>query len=158
MSRCRESVSPWVFRLYPERGSSLFVRVYVWPTKKAFLAHINEHHVSRHRGGGFSRRCEGTCSRHESRRYAKGKPTRRSPCAAEVNLWRRKLTMEVVTHELFHATMAWGYRVRFPFASLNSPDGVTAEEERITYAHGALCSQFVDRAYATGLYDGQRRQ
>jgi hypothetical protein len=75
-----------------------------------------------------------------------------------VNLWRGKLTMEVITHELFHATMAWGYRVRFPFAGLDNTIGVTADEERITYVHGALCSQFVGRAYATGLYDGRKYQ
>lgn len=142
---------PHTFRLWPERGSALFVRVFVWPTKKAFLAHMNAHHFGRN-GGGFYRRCQGACSRHESYRFRKGHARRRNACVAEVNLWRGKLTMEVVTHELFHATIAWGHRVRFPFAGLAAADGVTADEERITYVHGRICREFVGRATAAGLY------
>lgn len=145
-------VTPWIARLYPERDSALFVRVQVWPTKKTFLKHLNEEHYSID-GRGFGARTEGVCSRHESYRIQRGRPQRRSPCVAEVNLWRRKITMRVVTHEMFHATIAWGHRVGFPFAALTEADGVTRTEERITYVHGNLCSDFVDRALKAGLYE-----
>lgn len=143
---------PWICRLYPERGSSLYARVQVWPTKRAFLAHVNEIHRSIN-GRGFGRHCDGTCSRHEVWSFKTGK-ARRHRCFAVVNMWRGRLTMRVVTHELFHATMAWGYRVKFPFAGLATDVGVTADEERITYVHGELCRQFMVRASAPGApYD-----
>ncbi len=148
-------VKPWVCRLYPVRGSVLFARVQVWPTKKAFLAHVNAtHHAGD--GRGFSRRCDGTCSRYHvtsfrSKRDAKNRIRgRRHPCFAVVNMWRGRCTMSVVTHELFHATVAWGHRTRFPFFALDDDDGVSDIEERITYVHSELCRQFMMRALSPG--------
>lgn len=44
--------------------------------------------------------------------------------------------------------MAWGYRVKFPFAALGEGVDVGDAEERITYVHGELCRQFMVRATA----------
>ena len=149
------TAKPWVCRLYPERKSSLFVRVHVWPTKKDFLAHVNKAHFAAD-GKGFGRRCDGTCSRVDVKSYrtkrdaAKKARGRRDPCCAVVNMWQGCLTMRVVTHELFHATIAWGHRVKFPFAGFEAAEGVTADEERITYVHGELCRQFMCKALAPG--------
>ncbi len=74
------------------------------------------------------------------------------PCVADVHFVRRRLGMEVTTHELFHATMAWARRVRFPFARLGADDAVNADEERLTYVHGWLCRQFAVRAWDAGIY------
>jgi hypothetical protein len=74
------------------------------------------------------------------------------PEFAEVNLYRDRLTMEIVTHELFHATMAWARRVRFPVARLVAADAVNDDEERLTYVHSTLCRRFMVRATAAGLY------
>ncbi len=142
------TAKPWVCRLYPEQGSTLYARVQVWPTKKAFLAHVNAMHVFKG-GKGASPRCDGTCSRHQVTSYRSGR-ARKDSCFAVVNLWRGRLTMRVVTHELFHATMAWGYRVKFPFAVLSTDDGVSDREERITYVHGELCREFMVKASAPG--------
>jgi hypothetical protein len=71
-------------------------------------------------------------------------PRRKHRCFAEVNLWRGALGPEVVTHELFHATMAYGYRIKFPFEKLADCTGVTKWEERLTYAHGRMCAQLAE--------------
>ncbi len=143
------TVRPWVCRIYPERNSSLFARVQVWPTKKAFLAHINEN-CTFIGGRGAGRTCQGTCSREHRTLYRKNRPARRRPIFATVNLWRGKLTMSVVTHELFHATIAWAWRVQFPLRELTDDENVTSTEERITYAHSEMCRQFMVRALQPG--------
>ncbi len=74
------------------------------------------------------------------------------PMFAEVNLYRAALTMRIVTHELFHATIQYGRRIGFDFSRLDANDSINAEEERLTYAHGELCRQFMVRATTLGLY------
>lgn len=64
--------------------------------------------------------------------------------------------MRVVTHELFHATLAWARRIGFDFARLNAEDSINGDEERLTYAHGHLCADFMVRANNAGLYRGLR--
>jgi len=158
------AIRPWVTRLYAEPESSLFVRVQVWPTKKSFLAYLNESQRSNGRRFGYT--CEGTCSREErwfvpARKT--GRPARKDRCFAEVNLWKGKLGMEVVTHELFHATMAWAWRVKFPFDSLAEKTSKMVDEERITYVHGRLCKQLVAKGlrpggvYADGAYTAKAK-
>lgn len=142
------TIRPWVCRLYPERGSSLYVRVQVWPTKQAFLAHVNAAHVFLS-GRGAGRRCDGTCSRTHRTSYRGGR-ARRSSEIAVVNLWRGRLTMRVVTHELFHATMAWAHRVGFDLSRITADDGVTQHEERIAYVNGELNRQFMEKATRPG--------
>jgi hypothetical protein len=60
--------------------------------------------------------------------------------------------MEVVTHELFHATMAWARRVGLDLTRLADDDYVNQEEERVSYVHGRLCRDFMVRAEAAGIY------
>ena len=55
-------------------------------------------------------------------------------------------------HEFFHATICWGRRIGFNWQRLDAEDSVNDDEERLAYVHGALCREFVDRAYASGLY------
>jgi hypothetical protein len=141
---------PWVVRLYPERHSALYCRVTVWPTKKAMREYLNERYRSASRSGHFGRRTEGACSITETRTYQKGRPTILDREFAEVNLWRGKLGIEIVTHELFHATMAWGKRVKFPFARLGTTELGQKDHERITYAHGEMCRQFTARGLRPG--------
>jgi hypothetical protein len=143
-------VKPVVFRLYPERAT-LYARVQIWPTKAAMLAHLNS---NRHpyKGNRFSRHVLGACSRNMIWHVSEKGVARRQPCFAVVNMFRARLTMQIVTHELFHATLAWGYRIGFPFFALDDDYGVTEMEERITHAHSELCRQFMVRANDAGLY------
>lgn len=141
------------FRLYPEPRRTLFVRVRIHPTLKAMRERSMELTGSGiHEHGGPLRRVRGFCT--EWRRWwvEPGGRSRKDPCIAEVNLARRYCTMEIVTHELFHATMAWGRRVAFPFTRFGAEDSVTDEEEQAAYVHGELCRAFVVRAEEAGLY------
>lgn len=141
----RKQALPVRIRLYAEPKSSLYALVNVWPSRAAMYAYGKRAHIT------MSPDCLGTCSRRHIVSYRDG-GSRRLPIFAEVNLFRPRLGMEVVTHELFHATIAWGDRVAFRWPVLSETGGVTPEEERLTYVHGRLCRQFVDRAYAVGLY------
>lgn len=140
----KRAITPWVCRLYPEQGSTLYARVQVWPTKQSFLDHMNAHYTS-FGNRGFGKRCDGACGRYHSTSFKSGR-ARRSPCFAVVNLWQGCLTMRVVTHELFHATMAWAHRVGFSFDPIMASLDVTQHEERITYVHGELCREFMCKA------------
>jgi hypothetical protein len=84
--------------------------------------------------------------------YAKNKRTRTKTVCADVHFFRSRIGMEVTTHELLHATIAWARRVNFPFSRLND-DSVNDDEERFCHAHGKLCCQFIRKAYEAGLYD-----
>jgi len=146
------TVTPWVCRLYPEPNSRLYVRVQVWPTHKALLAYLNTETRGRsgQRGGHYGRRVQGFCARYASSAYRKGKSRRRSACVAEVNLWRGRLGIGVIAHELLHAAIAWADRIHIDCGVLNSPSGVTPTEERICYAHGELCRQFTLKGMRPG--------
>lgn len=140
---------PVVFRLRPERGA-LYVRVVVHPTRNAMLAHLRDR-AKHGRGHGFSGAIA-TCTDWIVWRVKRGSPIRRHPCVAEVNFFRRRLGTEIITHEFFHATIAWGRRIRFNWQRFGDDDSVNQDEERLTYVHGRLVRMFVDRAHAAGLY------
>lgn len=140
---------PHRFRLYPERKGSLYVVVNVWATQKEMLEYADEDDA---RVGGES--THGFCGGIEIIDIQRGRPERKQPVFAEVNLYRGRMGMDVITHEFFHATMAWGRRVRFNWQSLGDDEkAVTPDEERITYVHGRLCAEFSRRAIAAGLYE-----
>ena len=145
-NRRRVRVKPWVCRLRARGDSRIYVRVQVWPTKRDFLAHINE---APYTTGPFGRRVQGTCTRYQVVSCRNGR-ARRSPCCAVVNLWRGQCTIEVVTHELLHATFAWGYRTGFDFSALSTDLGVMPPEERLTYAHSTLVRDFWRAAQRRG--------
>jgi hypothetical protein len=139
---------PHRFRLFPESQSVLFVVVNVWATQADMLKYAGEDDA---RVGGES--THGFCGGIEIIDFKRGKPARKQPVFAEVNLYRSRLGMNVITHEFFHATMAWGRRVRFQWSQLGDDDkAVTKDEERMSYVHGRLCAEFTRRAIAAGLY------
>ena len=130
------------FRLYPEAPRGLYVLVNVWPNKDALVENCLCAEKSDH---------EGCCTEVYVTDYGKAR-ARTKPICAVVNLHRDLLTMGVVTHELFHATMAWGRRIGFNFSRLGADDAVNDDEERLTYAHSELCRKFMVRAIGAGLY------
>lgn len=138
-------MKPVHFRLYPHAKSGLYVMVNVWPTRKEMLAQWGE-------GRGAGRTCQGFCSPIHVTDYSKGR-ARKQPIVAEVHLWRDHLSMMVVTHELFHASLAWARRVGFDFGRLDDEDSINRDEERLTYAHSNMCSDFMVRANRAKLYD-----
>lgn len=139
-------MKPVKFRLYPEKQSRLHALVYVWPTRKEMLEAWRARNYRR-----AGRTCQGFCSPVEVWDFRKG-TGRKQPLFAEVHVWRGKLTMAVVTHEMFHAAIAWARRVRFNFSRLHAEDSINDDEERLTYAHSNLCRDFMIRATDAGLY------
>ena len=140
---------PWVCRLHPVRGSSLYVRVMVWPTKRAMLDYLNEHHHTIH-GNGFGTRTQAACGGYEGYHYRTDRNARRrSPCVAEVSFWRGKLGIGVIAHEFFHATMRWGHRRGWDFSALDT-GGCSMMEERFAYVHGNLCREFMVQGLRPG--------
>lgn len=144
----RITYEPLVFRIYPEEGSTLFVRVLVHITKKAMREHWRTTDA-RFNGGTWSRRLA-YCTEVQHWTVTRRR-VRRDPCVAEVHFFRARLGSQVVTHELFHATMAYARRVGFRFQRLGE-EAVNQDEERLAYAHGDMCRAFVDRAHEAGLY------
>lgn len=137
------SASAVRFRIYPaEPRNGLYAMIHVWPTRKAML-----------RKGGYSecRRTEAFCSPLEIISYATGK-ARKSGLFAEVHFYRDNLTMRIVTHEIFHATMAYGRRIKFDWQRLGADDSINSSEERLTYAHCHMCRDFMEQAIRLGLY------
>jgi len=141
-----------VLRLYPEPDRTLYVRVRVHPTLKAMHERSRELTAAgTHEHRAPMRHVRGFCTEWNVVKCTK-KRARRHPCIAEVNFAGRYCTMEIVTHELLHATMAWARRVGFEFSRLGDDDHVNAEEERIAYVHGEMCRQFMVRANTAGVY------
>lgn len=90
-------------------------------------------------------------------RYVKDDGSSRlSPMFAEVNLCKPHLGIGLVSHELLHASLAYARRCRLdgtPIFDRGDHGGpVEPQEEWLCYAHGELVSQFVGRAYRSGLY------
>jgi hypothetical protein len=144
-----------VFRIYPEQGRTLYVRVLVHDTLKAMRERSRELKRRGYSADYVGRNCYGFCNEWnhwQVQAEEDGGRCRRDPCIAEVNLARKHCTMGIVTHELLHATFAWARRVRFPFACLSHEAQAMEGEEWISYAHGDLCRDFMVRAEAAGLY------
>lgn len=138
------------FRLYPAAPRGLYVAVNVWHTATAmrtYAARTGDASEARARGLG------GYCACYRITSYRPGRPARTRMLVAEVNLYLARITTEVITHELLHATMQWGRRIGFDFSRLDAEDSVNDDEERLTYAHSTLCRDFVRRAIAAGLYE-----
>lgn len=138
-------------RLYPEPGTR-YVRVFVWRTKKDMKAAWGRAAIPvRFAGGTWGRRVA-YCREVLRWNVSKSGGSRRNPCVAEVHMFHSRIGGEIVAHEMFHATMAWGRRVGFCWSRLGDDDAVNDDEERLAYVHGALCREFVNRAYAAGIY------
>lgn len=142
------------FRLYPESSRGLYVRVIVFHDRAALKRCFREI--------GFRgwRTTAGYCLSYDRFRvYGRGdsRRDRRLPDFASVYVSADAMTMRIVTHELTHAAVAWGRRVGFDFASLvDDPErqgSVSNGEERFVTVVGTLCSQFMTRANALGLYE-----
>jgi len=119
-------------RVRAEETPTLFARVLVWPTREAMYEYrpLDRDHL-------------GSCTPWQQ-------PGDR--CFAEVCLFRDAVGSTVLSHEMFHASLAWARRVGVRLDQV-SDDGVTEEEERVAHAHSDMVRQLVDRLYAAGMYE-----
>lgn len=124
-------------RLYPVSGSVLFVRAFVHPTRKLFVARLRS--LAGNERMQF-RDSLAVCT--DVRRWVNG---RRDPCVAEVNFYRHRFTDEIIAHEFFHATICWGRRIGFNWHRFEDEDSVNEDEERMARVHGSLIREFTSR-------------
>lgn len=131
-------------RVYPEHKSLYYV-VNVWRTKKDMYAHC------RWAKSTF----QGLCTTYEVIKGDGKGGWRLLPECGQVNLWKGRLGSAVVTHEFTHAALGWARRVGLEPDNLLGHNGsadVHPEEERFCHALCEMVRQFIDRAYAAGVY------
>lgn len=151
----RKGVEPITFRVYPD-GRHLYCQVNVWPTKKAMFEHLP-----------LPRTAVASCGGRESykvepRQKEQRQRLRKTGLFAEANFYRRRIGIEVVSHEMTHAAFAFADRRKLPLEEtvdkvfrnkgrfkVMEKDG---PEERFCYALGQMVRQFVNKCYDVGLY------
>lgn len=132
-----------MFKLACPISHSLYVRTYIYDTLDEMRAAADaENH--RFPPESWARRRAYCASFHRRVRDKHGR-LRSDPCVAEVRFARPYLSLEIVVHELFHATVTWGHRWGLDFTSLRA-DTTTRTEEMLAYTHGCLVSEFARRA------------
>lgn len=90
---------------------------------------------------------------------------RKTGLFAEANFHRKEIGIEVISHEMTHATFAFADRRKLPLAETINKKfekngrfnvlGLDSTEERFCYALGQMVRQFVNKCYETGLYEGK---
>src|SRR3569832_235236 len=90
-----------VFRLTPEAGSRRYVRVVVWPTRKACSGVVAPF-------VRVPRLALAVCLDTDEWRAVGGRPVPPRASVATVHFFRASVTPGVVAHELFHAALAYG--------------------------------------------------
>lgn len=134
-------MKPLVFRLRPDATPSLFARVLVFPTREAMYDYrpIERDHL-------------GSCTPIERVFIYPDGRSRRHPMFAEVCLFREACGSTVVTHEIFHAAMAWARRTKLDAAPIFE-SGVYDEEETLAHVHSDMVGQLVNRLWDAGILD-----
>lgn len=132
------------FRVYagPRDGTGLFVYARIFATRGEMLATL------RAEGGRYSNKTDGVMLSYKRTHHYTDGSSRTMPCLGTVNLYRGRLTVEVVVHEFGHAMFAWAWRKGL-IAGLSA----MAVEEQACYVLGRMASRFVARAYELGLYE-----
>ena len=142
---------PLRFRVYPTATSRLFVRVVVYDSETTMLAASDGERLAPKPAEAVEDVPTATTREWIAWRVDANGHRRRDPCVAEIHLVADRSGMRVVSHEAFHATLAWGRRIRFDWKRLGQEDGVLAEEA-LAYLHGDICRIIVDRLYQAGEY------
>jgi len=149
----QKRIKPVTFRVYPE-GRFLYAEVNIWPTKKAMQNHVRLP----------GRNYDACCGGREAYLASADGSTRRTGLFAEANFHRRKIGVEVVSHEFTHAAFSFAERRKLNLSSAISEhkwgkgrsrkildrDGV---EERFCYALGQMVRQFTQKCYDLGMYE-----
>lgn len=114
------------FRIYPE-DRALYFLIHIYDTKKDLQDKIRA--IS---NGKLDKRIRSGVA-----------PTHESSLLGLIFFWRKDAETMVLTHEFFHATLAWARRVGLDFEK---------DEERLATVHGQMCAKFVRKCYDKGVY------
>lgn len=149
----KKAAQPISFRLYPE-GSFLYCQVNIWPSKKAMQAYVKLP------GNKYEACC---CGRlvYKIPANRKGR-LRRTGLFAEANFHRKRLGVEVMSHEMTHAAFAFAERrglrlgeavnKAYRVGGARMTMEIDGPEERFCYALGKMCRQFTQKCYDLGIY------
>lgn len=134
--------APVTFRIYPLQSRRPWVRVRIFDSASSMKATVRLEDAARGAKPKRGRRIRGL-----------SQPGRAGREAATVNLLRRHLTVEILSHELLHAALFWACRARLPLW----PDGTlhVDSEEVLCYAQSRMLWQCTDRLIRTGLATGE---
>lgn len=124
-----------VARLYPEPGKYRYVRFRLVPTIARMRARSKEI---------FGTGASGVLAFCVTRDGA-------GPCVAEIVIPEANLCLEIVTHELLHATIAWGRTRRIKFDYLRLDLDPNAVEEPLAWAIGSMMGQVERRLKRWGV-------
>lgn len=143
-----KSLAPLLsFRVHPD-SKFYYCEVNVWPSKKAMYAHLP-----------LQRNHEAACGARESIDVFPSGRTRRTGLFAEANFYRKRLGVEIISHEFTHAAFAFAERKRWDLNAALNHDGQAGEtmdrdgtEEMFCYALGRMVRQFTAKLYEQGFY------
>lgn len=153
------------FRAYPG-PRSLYFKVFVWPTKRAMLFHVNGACGAALRG---RRDFEALVCPSTTVFFPKRGAQRTRPCLGHIHFHRNSLRMGIICHESGHAALAYCERMGFDVKEkvtarlTNTLDHETGEE-RFCYALGNIAREIVIGAekliypYPNKALDKKRRR
>ena len=126
----------------PRNHSGLFVYIRIFSTKREMLMALRTEGKA-WGTGGFENGTNGAMQTFKSRK--------RPGCIGCINLFRRGLTNEIVTHEFAHAMFAYGERKGLTGKWLQVGNTMPIEE-LYCYALGRMVARFGTRAQTLGLF------
>jgi len=132
------------FKLYAARKTTLYFQVHIWKTKKDYTAHT-----------GY-KDSPGSCSRYEILNFEKGHQ-KKLAILGEVNLTRRRLTTEILSHELCHAAFGYCERKKFDVTDTHNDNpharamGRDSGEEQFCYSQGYMLRCLVNKLHKLKL-------
>lgn len=137
---------------YTERDRSLYAVARVFETADDMYRWASANGFASAPGSDVA-----TTSACVARSYTKGR-ARTEGLFCEVLFWRGRIGTEIVAHEFTHVALAYARRRRIAqptHAETDTDPNYMQREEVVCYALGSMMRQFVNRAYAHGLYDAQ---
>jgi hypothetical protein len=134
------------FRVYAgeTEGQGLFVYARIFRRKADMLTVLRMESKTMVLKEGFPNKTMGAMQ--AFKHYPRG-AARPTACFGRVNLCRKYLGTEVVTHEFTHAMFAWAWRKKLIAGLAGMP-----VEEQCCYALGRMLRRFVARTNKLGLY------
>ena len=119
-----------VFRIYPDSESKLYCNVTIWKS-------VQEMHEGAEGGTDY----DGMCTEIVIEDWNKGKHGEKKPVFAEMHLALTRITIRIITHEVFHATLYWMRRRKISMKKIKND---MKTEESCAYAYTQLLDNLIE--------------
>lgn len=128
------------FRLYPE-NRSLYFEVRIYPTKKQMQKDAGRKDFA------------AICQPFKQISCKNGK-YKTLPICGVIRFWQKDMGVGTISHELLHAVLDWGRRVKIINEEFltNCNDTNNDLEERLCHVYGEMVRQFVNQCYKRKIY------